>query len=67
MILCFETISASYLKACDTFAKIYSLVLVLNINEKMIIVENIMQFLTVIGQFVTAYYKFYCLTILYVP
>jgi len=66
MILCFETISASYLKSCDTFAKIYSVVLVLNINENMITVENIMQ-LTVIGQFVTVYYKFYCLTILYVP
>jgi len=33
----------------------------------MIMVKNIMQFLTVIGQFVTAYYTFYCLTILYVP
>jgi len=32
----------------------------------MITVENIMQFLIVIGQFVTAYYTFYCFTILYV-
>jgi len=31
----------------------------------MITVENIMQFLTVIGKFITAYYTFYCLTILY--
>jgi len=29
----------------------------------MITVENIMQFLTVIDQFVTAYYTFYCLKI----
>jgi len=36
----------------------------LNINKNMITVENIMQFLTVIGQFVIAYHTFYCLTIL---
>jgi len=33
----------------------------------MITVENIMQFLILFGQFVTAYYTFYCLTILCVP
>jgi len=32
-----------------------------------ITVENIMQLLTVIGQFVTAYFTALCFTILYVP
>jgi len=34
--------------------------------ENMVTVENIMQFLTVIDQFVTAYFTALCFTILYV-